>query len=57
MLSIFDYIVIGFYFLFTLSLGFVFKKMNTGGTEYFAGGLKMNWWLLGASSFISNFSA
>lgn len=57
MLSIFDYIVIVFYFAFTLSLGFVFKRLNTGGTDYFAGGRKMNWWLLGASSFISNFSA
>lgn len=57
MLSIYDYIVIAFYFVFTLSLGFVFKKLNKGGTDYFAGGRKMNWWLLGASSFVSNFSA
>jgi SSS family transporter len=57
MLSIYDYIVIAFYFLFTLSLGFVFKRLNKGGTDYFAGGRKMNWWLLGASSFVSNFSA
>jgi SSS family transporter len=57
MLSIYDYIVIAFYFVFTLSLGFVFKRLNTGGTDYFAGGRKMNWWLLGASSFVSNFSA
>ncbi|VGO22901.1 sodium:solute symporter family transporter [Pontiella sulfatireligans] len=57
MLSIYDYIVIVFYFLFTLSLGFVFKRLNKGGTDYFAGGCKMNWWLLGASSFVSNFSA
>ncbi len=57
MISAYDYIVIAFYFLFTLSLGFVFKALNKGGTDYFAGGLKMNWWLLGASSFVSNFSA
>ena len=57
MLSVFDYIVIAFYFVFTLSLGFVFKRLNKGGTDYFAGGRKMNWWLLGASSFVSNFSA
>ena len=57
MLSIYDYIVIAFYFVFTLSLGFVFKRLNKGGTDYFAGGRKMNWWLLGASSFVSNFSA
>lgn len=57
MLTNFDYIAIMFYFLFTVSLGFVFKRLNVGGTDYFAGGRKMNWWLLGASSFISNFSA
>ena len=57
MLSIFDYIAIAFFFCFTLSLGFVFRSFNAGGTDYFAGGRKMNWWLLGASSFVSNFSA
>lgn len=57
MLSPFDYAVIVFYFAFTLSLGFVFKKLNVGGTDYFASGRRMNWWLLGASSFVSNFSA
>jgi SSS family transporter len=57
MVGKYDYIVIAFYFVFTLSLGFVFKRLNRGGTDYFAGGRKMNWWLLGASSFISNFSA
>lgn len=57
MLSVFDYVFIIFYFVFTCSLGFVFKRLNTGGTDYFAGGRRMNWWLLGASSFVSNFSA
>jgi Na+/proline symporter len=57
MLTIYDYVAIAFYFLFTVSLGFVFKKFNRGGTDYFAGGCKMNWWLLGAGSFASNFSA
>ena len=57
MLSVFDYIFILFYFVFTCSLGWIFKRFNTGGTDYFAGGHRMNWWLLGASSFVSNFSA
>jgi len=57
MIGIYDYIMIAFYFAFTFSLGFVFKKLNKGGTDYFAGGCKMNWWLLGASSFVANFSA
>ncbi|QHI70114.1 sodium:solute symporter family transporter [Tichowtungia aerotolerans] len=57
MLSIYDYIMILFYFVFTASLGFVFKKFIKGSNDYFAGGKKMNWWMLGASSFIANFSA
>ena len=57
MLSVFDYLMIGFYFAFLLSVGFVFKHLNKGGTDFFAGGRRMNWWLLGASSLVSNFSA
>lgn len=57
MLGVFDYMMIGFYFTFLMSVGFVFKHLNKGGTDYFAGGRRMNWWLLGASSLVSNFSA
>lgn len=57
MLSVYDYCMIGFYFLFLMSVGFVFKHLNKGGTDFFAGGRRMNWWLLGASSLVSNFSA
>ena len=56
MLSFYDYIVIVFYFVFIASLGFVFKKFNKGSKDYFAGGQRMCWWLLGSSLFISNFS-
>jgi Na+/proline symporter len=57
MLSLYDYLMIGFYFAFLMSVGFVFKHLNKGGTDFFAGGRRMNWWLLGASSLVSNFSA
>jgi Na+/proline symporter len=56
MLSIYDYLIIGFYLVFLASMGFVFKRFNSGTNDYFAGGFKQAWWLLGASSFISNFS-
>jgi len=56
MLTIYDYIVIGFYFVFIMALGVVFKKFNKGSKDYFAGGQRMCWWLLGGSLFISNFS-
>ena len=57
MLTNFDYGTIAFYFLFIASLGFVFRKFNGKSADYFAGGHKMNWWLLGASTFIANFSS
>jgi Na+/proline symporter len=56
MLSKYDVFIIGFYLVFLASMGFVFKRFNRGSTDYFAGGFRMTWWLLGASSFISNFS-
>jgi Na+/proline symporter len=49
--------MIGFYFAFLISAGFVVKHLNKGSTDYFAGGHRMSWWLLGASSLVSNFSA
>jgi Na+/proline symporter len=57
MLSFYDYLMIGFYFAFLLSAGFFVKHLNKGSTDYFAGGRRMSWWLLGASSLVSNFSA
>jgi Na+/proline symporter len=57
MLTVYDYGMIAFYFLFMGSLGFIFKKFNSGSQDYFAGGFKMTWWLLGASVFVGNFSA
>ena len=56
MLTGWDYTVIVFYFIFIGSLGFVFKKFNKGSKDYFAGGQRMCWWLLGGSLFIANFS-
>ena len=56
MLSVYDYIVIVFYFIFIIALGIVFKKFNKNSKDYFAGGQRMCWWLLGGSLFIANFS-
>ncbi len=56
MLTGWDYAIIGFYFVFVASLGFVFRKFNKSSKDYFAGGQRMCWWLLGGSLFISNFS-
>jgi Na+/proline symporter len=55
-ISRYDYFIIAGYLVFLASIGFVFRRFNRGSKDYFAGGFQMTWWLLGASSFISNFS-
>ena len=56
MISVYDYIIIGVYLGFLASMGWVFRRFAQGSKDYFAGGFRMTWWLLGASSFISNVS-
>ncbi len=57
MLSFFDYGVVGFYLLFLLGIGWYFRRAGHDSSEYFRGGGKMAWWMVGASSFMSAFSA
>ncbi len=57
MLSIFDYIVIGAYFLLMIVIGLVFKKFNKNTSDYFRSGGSMLWQLVGATTFMSFISA
>ena len=57
MLTIYDYGVIAFFFLFMLSLGPVFKHFSKNDSDYFRGGAQMLWWMVGASAFMGQFSA
>lgn len=54
--SRYDVGIIAMYLLFLASMGWIFRRFNTESKDYFAGGYRQTWWLLGASSFISNFS-
>ncbi|HUO09283.1 MAG TPA: hypothetical protein VM008_13330 [Phycisphaerae bacterium] len=56
MLSSYDYLIILFYLLFLASMGWIFKRFNRGSNDYFAGGFRMSWWLLGATLLITNVS-
>ncbi len=56
MISIYDTLIIATYLVFLASMGWIFRRFNKGSQDYFAGGFRMAWWMLGASSFISNFS-
>jgi SSS family solute:Na+ symporter len=55
-ISPYDILIIGIYLLFLASMGWVFRRFSRGSKDYFAGGFRMAWWMLGGSSFISNFS-
>lgn len=56
-MTIYDYIVIGFYLLFMLALGPVYKSFSKTASDYFRGGGGMLWWVVGASAFMTTFSA
>jgi Na+/proline symporter len=57
MLSIYDYLVIGFYFVFMAVIGIVCRKFIGNTSDYFRGGGKMLWWMAGSSAFMVSFSA
>ena len=57
MLSIYDYLVIGFYFAFMAMIGVVCRKFIGNTSDYFRGGGKMLWWMAGCSAFVAQFSA
>ncbi|MGN6370772.1 MAG: sodium:solute symporter family transporter [Phycisphaerae bacterium] len=56
MLSSYDYFIVGIYLVFLASTGLVFKRFNKNTTDYFAGGFRMSWWLVGTSVLITNVS-
>lgn len=57
MLSIYDYLVITFYFAFMAGMGWYFRNFSKNASDFFRGGGQMTWWLVGASAFMASFSA
>lgn len=54
----YEYLVIAGYFALIVGIGFVFKKMaNRSTSDYFRGGGKMLWWMVGSTAFMTQFSA
>lgn len=55
---LYEYIVIFGYFLLIVSIGFAFKNMAKSSTsDYFRGGGRMLWWMVGSTAFMAQFSA
>lgn len=54
----YEYLVIAGYFLLIVGIGFAFKKMAKNSTsDYFRGGGRMLWWMVGSTAFMAQFSA
>ena len=54
----YEYLVIAGYFLLIITIGFTFKKMASKSTsDYFRGGGRMLWWMVGSTAFMMQFSA
>ena len=55
---IYDYLVIAGYFMLVVAIGFTFKRMAAKSTsDYFRGGGRMLWWMVGSTAFMAQFSA
>jgi SSS family transporter len=56
-LTIWDVVVLAFYLVFMFAIGFVYKSFSKDSSDYFRGGGSMLWWMVGASAFMTQFSA
>jgi SSS family solute:Na+ symporter len=56
-MSGYDYGVVAIYLAFICSLGLVFRRFSKNSSDYFVGGGNVLWWLVGATAFMSQFSA
>jgi len=52
-----EYLVIGMYFIFMIVTGLLFRRLNRNFSDYFRSGCRGTWWLVGASVFMSSFTA
>ncbi len=53
-----DILVVGVYFILMIIIGLIFKSLAGRSTsDYFRGGGKMLWWMVGSTAFMTQFSA
>lgn len=52
-----DVIVVVIYFVFLMAIGWLFRTFSKNTSDYFKGGGKMLWWMVGATAFMTQFSA
>lgn len=49
--------IVGIYFLFLIAIGWMFRTFTSNTSDYFRGGGNMLWWMVGATAFMTQFSA
>lgn len=52
-----DIAVVIIYFVFLMVIGWLFRTFSKNTDDYFKGGGKMLWWMVGATAFMTQFSA
>lgn len=52
-----EYVVIGLYLVFMLLTGLAFRRFISNFSDYFRSGCRATWWMVGASVFMTSFSA
>jgi Na+/proline symporter len=57
MITAYDDFIIGFYFVFILGVGVLFRRLSKNTSDYFRAGGAMPWWITGTSAWIAGFSA
>jgi solute:Na+ symporter, SSS family len=55
-LAMWDYLILGFYFLLLVSIGYIFRRINRNASDYFRGGGNMVWWMAGMSAMMASIS-
>lgn len=52
-----DILIVGIYFIFLIVIGWIFRTFTNTTSDYFRGGGNMLWWMVGATAFMTQFSA
>ncbi len=52
-----DFLAILFYAVFMIAIGVIYTKKNKNSSDFFRAGGSLTWWLVGASAFVTLFSA
>ncbi|MDB1126062.1 sodium:solute symporter family protein [Vibrio algarum] len=50
-------LIVLIYFVFLIVIGWMFRTFTSSTSDYFRGGGKMLWWMVGATAFMTQFSA